>query len=77
MPNIWTEQYQFTAEDYAHWFLFIAPFVLKDRLPSRTFYSHFMLFHSILRTTLQYSITKEELNLLRANIIIYVQQYEK
>src|SRR5260221_13221095 len=33
-PNIWTEQYQFTAEDYAHWFLFIVPFVLKDRLPS-------------------------------------------
>ena len=34
MLTIWTEQYQFTAKDYAHWFLFIVPFVLKDRLPS-------------------------------------------
>ncbi len=28
--NIWTEQHQFIAEDYAHWFLYIAPFILKD-----------------------------------------------
>ena len=27
-PNIYTEQYLFTAEDYGHWFLYIAPFVL-------------------------------------------------
>ena len=29
MPNIATEQYLFTVEDWSFWFLFIAPHVLK------------------------------------------------
>ena len=63
-PNIWMEQHRFTAKDYAHWILYIAPFVLKDRFPSCKIYKHFMLFHSIVWMTLQYSITQQEVDSL-------------
>ena len=76
-PNIWTEQHQFTAEDYSHWFLFITPFILKDRFLLCKIYAHFMLLHSILHTMLKYSISKEDVNSLWQTIITYVQQYER
>ena len=44
-PNIYTEQHLCMAEDCGHWFLYIAPFVLKNQFPMPKFYHHFMLFH--------------------------------
>ena len=43
--NIYMEQHLFMAEDYSHWFLYIAPFVLQNQFPMPKFYHHFMLFH--------------------------------
>src|SRR5260370_42170011 len=48
-PNIYMQQYLFTAEDYGHWFLYIAPFILQNRFLIQKFYQHFMLFHKILK----------------------------
>lgn len=47
-PNIATEQYIFTAEDWGFWFVEIAPHVLKHRFPKEKFYQHFMKFNHIL-----------------------------
>src|SRR5260370_26166917 len=75
--NIYTEKYLFMAEDYGHWFLYIAPFVLQNRFLMQKFYQHFMLFHKILKTTLQFSITKEEVSMLCETVIKYVREYER
>ena len=75
--NIYTEQYLFTAEDYGHWFLYIAPFVLWNRFLMDKFYQHFMLFHQILKTMLKLSFTKEEVSMLHEMVIKYVREYEK
>ena len=75
--NIYTEQHLFTAEDYGHWFLYIAPFVLQNRFPMLKFYHHFMLFHKILKTMLQFSITKEEVSTLHETVIKYMREYER
>jgi len=69
--------YVFMAEDYGHWFLYIAPFVLWNRFPMDKFYQHFMLFHQILKTTLKFSFTKEEVSMLCETVIKYVREYEK
>src|SRR5260370_40910728 len=74
-PNIYMEQYLFTAEDYGFWFLYIAPFVLRNRFPMDKFYQHFMLFHQILKTTLKFSFTKEEVSMLCETVIKYMREY--
>lgn len=76
-PNIATEQHIFTAEDWGFWFVEIAPHVLKHRFPKEKFYQHFMKFNHILRQTMKFSLTTEDVEDLRVRIIDYVQEYEK
>src|SRR5260370_33832598 len=52
------EQHLFTVEDWSFWFLFIAPHVLNGCFPQSKYYKHFMKFHAITKTTLQYSFTE-------------------
>lgn len=76
-PNIATERHIFTAEDWGFWMTEIAPHVLKNRFPNEKFYKHFMKLNYILRQTLKFSITRDEVEDLRARIINYVEEYEK
>ncbi|KAF8325103.1 uncharacterized protein EI90DRAFT_2933090 [Cantharellus anzutake] len=75
-PNIATEQHIFTAEDWSFWTLFIAPYVLDRRFFRPKYYKHFMKFHSIMKTTLQFSFTDAELGSLHERVIDYIQEYE-
>ncbi len=76
-PNVWTEKYLFTAEDWAFWMIHLAPHVLKDRFTHPKYYKHFMKFNSILKHTIQYSFTEQELDELEQDIIKYVKEYER
>ena len=76
-PNIATELHLFTAEDWGFWFVEIAPHVLKYRFPKDKFYNHFLKFNYILRQTLKFSLTEDDIEDLRVRIISYVQEYEK
>ncbi|KAF8312374.1 hypothetical protein DL93DRAFT_2149474 [Clavulina sp. PMI_390] len=76
-PNVATQLYIFTAEDFGFWLLFLAPHLLKDRFPQRKFYDHFMLLNRILLITLQFSFTLAEIEDLRELIIEWVTTYEK
>lgn len=76
-PNIATERHIFTAEDWGFWFVHIAPHVLKGRFPKDKFYNHFMKLNFILRQTLKFSITLEEVEELRELTCDYVCEYEK
>src|SRR5260370_2235807 len=76
-PNIAMEQYRFTAEDWSFWFLFIAPHVLNGCFPQLKYYKHFMKFHAITKTTLQFSFMETKLVSLCERIIDYILEYEK
>ena len=76
-PNIYTKAHVFTAEDWSFWLIHLTPLVLKGHFWCPKYYKHFMKFNTILKRTLQYSFTEQELVNLENNIISYVQEYEK
>src|SRR5260370_15382518 len=76
-PNVWTEKYLFTARDWAFWMIHLAPHVLKDQFTHPKYYKHFMKFNSILKCTIQYSFTEQELDELEQDIINYVKVHER
>jgi hypothetical protein len=76
-PNIWTEKHIFTAEDWAFWMIHIAPYVLRNRFNRPKYYKHFMKFNSILKRTIQYSFTEQDLGELEEDIVEYVKEYER
>src|SRR5258708_35222113 len=55
----------------------LAPHVLKDQFTHPKYYKHFMKFNSILKCTIQYSFTEQELDELEQDIIKYVKEYER
>ncbi|KAF9515818.1 hypothetical protein BS47DRAFT_1391321 [Hydnum rufescens UP504] len=59
-PNVWMERHNFTAKDWAFWFLYIGPHVLKDRFPKRKYYVHFMKLREIMSICMQFTISDYE-----------------
>jgi len=76
-PNIHTEAHIFTAEDWSFWLIHLAPLVLKGRFQHPKYFKHFMKFNTILKCTLWFSFTEQEVVDLEHDIISYVQEYEK
>src|SRR5258708_40079137 len=75
--NIYTEAHVFMAEDWSFWLIRLTPLLLKGYFRCLKYYKHFMKFNTILKQTLQYSFTEQELVDLENDIISYVQEYEK
>src|SRR5260370_42436309 len=75
-PNIWTQKHQFTAEDWSFWMVHLAPHVLKGHFNRKKYYKHFMKWNAILKRTIQYSFTEQNLVKLEVDIITYVKEYE-
>ena len=75
--NVWTEKHLFTAEDWAFWMIHITPYILRGQFTHPKYYKHFMIFNSILKQTVQYSFTEQELDALEQDIIEYVKEYER
>src|SRR5260370_25980707 len=57
--------------------ILLAPNVLMARFTHPKYYKHFMKFNSILKCTIQYSFTEQELDELEQDIIKYVKEYER
>ncbi|PPR05894.1 hypothetical protein CVT24_006642, partial [Panaeolus cyanescens] len=77
VPNLALQQYYMTAEMYANWTLFIAPIVLRDRFPDNQYYIHFMQLVSLLKLCLDLEYTEEEIDLLEAGFVEWVEEYER
>jgi hypothetical protein len=76
-PNIATESHIFTAEDWAFFMVELAPHLLRGRFPQPKYYKHFMIFNKILRISLQFTITKDDLQQLEELIVQYVEDFER
>ncbi|KAF9025387.1 hypothetical protein BDP27DRAFT_1158830, partial [Rhodocollybia butyracea] len=77
LPNIATERAAYNAEAYIFWFMYVMPIVLKDRFENPFYYTHACALRDIMSTTIQFTITKAEIETLRISIINWVRAYEK
>jgi hypothetical protein len=77
MGNIADNRATFTAESWSFWFMFLAPILLKDRFEDNKYYDHMVRLVDIMKITLQFDITFEQLDVLNEKIINWVEDYEK
>lgn len=76
MPNIWLHASKYTAKSSAFWITWMAPILLKDRLPDEH-YKHLLLFSKIIKTVTALSITEKELVILEEDVKECHAKYER
>jgi hypothetical protein len=77
LGNIANDQSRFTAESWGFWFMYLAPILLKGRFSEDKYYTHMCLLVKIMKTTLKFKLTLDEIDMLEEDIIEWVQLYEK
>ncbi|KIO24452.1 hypothetical protein M407DRAFT_47490, partial [Tulasnella calospora MUT 4182] len=77
IPNIAEDRTYFTAEGYIVWATLYAPILLRDRFRDEHYYRHWMKFISIIHRCMQFGITTEEIDTLRADIHEWYTEYER
>ena len=76
LPNIHTDFGNFTAEGSAFWMMYIAPHVLRDRLPE-PYYTHMLNLVKIMKTCIKFGITRQEHAQLSEDIYEWRLAYEE
>jgi hypothetical protein len=77
LPDIAKERTFFTAESWCFWFLYLAPALLKGHFQNAKYHQHLCDLVKIMKLSLQFSITHEEIDNLEVKIFAWVQTYEK
>ena len=77
LSNIAEDQSLFTAEAWAFWFMYIASIVMFRQFKDVKYYHHMCGLVEIMKITLQFSITCEEIDILENKIIEWVKLYEE
>jgi len=76
LGNINDDQANYTAEGWAFWFMYLAPFLLKNRLNDHCFL-HMCRLVEIMKTCIQFTLQHNEIDALEDKIISWVQEYER
>ncbi|KAI0069407.1 hypothetical protein K474DRAFT_1584140, partial [Panus rudis PR-1116 ss-1] len=76
LGNIAHDRSTFTAESWTFWFMYIAPASLAKRFEDKKYYTHAMDLVTIMKMTLQYEITRAQVEELKERCWRWVQQYE-
>ena len=58
MPDIWVHALKYTAESWAFWITWIAPYMLKDRLPPEN-YDHHLLLTDIIKAITSLAVEED------------------
>jgi hypothetical protein len=56
--------------------MFIAPILLQGRLKA-IYYKHFCLLVDIMKTAIQFSLTRAEIDILEEKIVKWVEEFEQ
>jgi hypothetical protein len=75
-PDIWLHSSKFTAESWAFWITWLAPYLMEGRLPA-VHYDHLLLFTDIIKIVTSLEITEEMLETLNVNVKLWHAQYEE
>lgn len=76
MPDVWLDGSKYTAESWAFWMTWLAPYLMKDRLPE-PHYEHLILLTDIVKLATSLEITEEMMTLLDANVREWHAKYEE
>ena len=76
LPNIDQDLGNFTAEALAFWMMYIAPHVLKNRLPE-PYYFHMLKLIKIMKICIKFGMTHKEHAQLSAGIYEWHLAYEE
>ena len=76
VPNIAKDQYQFSAEMWSFWTLYLGPVLLRRRFQRARYYSHFVQLVRLLHICLQFEISDDEIKEIRVGFIEWVNEYE-
>lgn len=77
LGNIAMDRAGYTAESYAFWFMYLAPHLLLGRFRNMQYYDHAMGLVDIMKTTLQFSLTTEEVDVLEVKCRNWALKYEE
>jgi Transposase family tnp2 len=76
MPDIWENSARYTAEAWAFWITWVAPYVMEGRLPDEH-YRHLLLFSHIIKTATLLEIEEGTLEQLDMDVRLWHEQYEE
>jgi hypothetical protein len=74
--NIAEDGVQWTAEACSFWTLYLAPPLLRDRLPGE-FYRHFIDLVKLLNACLEFEMDRSKISALREGFAAWVEQYKQ
>jgi hypothetical protein len=77
LPNIVKDPSHYTAKSWAFWLIYIAPILLKHRFAHPKYYDHFCLLGKIMKTTLKWELTSQEIDELEEDSDRWVELYEE
>jgi Transposase family tnp2 len=77
LGNISEERSKFTAESWGFWLMYLAPILLNNRFSDDKYYTHMCALVKIMKTTLKFELTLDELDTLEAEIVEWVELYEE
>ncbi|KAI0629766.1 hypothetical protein C8Q77DRAFT_1065046 [Trametes polyzona] len=77
IPDLIKARDAWSAEIWAFWFMYVAPIVLHGRFKDSKYYDHLCELVTIMKTTLQYEISRADVEDLRKRIVNWVEGYEK
>jgi hypothetical protein len=76
-PNFVTQKSACSAETWSFWTLFLGPILLRKRFRKRKYYDHFVDLVKLIHICLQFEISDEEIDFIRAGFIKWVEEYEE
>jgi hypothetical protein len=76
MPNIFLHATKFTAESWAFWITWLAPYLLEGRLPN-PHYEHLLLLVDVIKMATSLEITEETLDKLDESVREWHDGYEE
>ncbi|QRV83928.1 Retrovirus-related Pol polyprotein from transposon [Ceratobasidium sp. AG-Ba] len=76
LPDIALDLTLYKAEAYSFWIQYVAPILLRDRLPE-PYYEHFLLMRDIVILSVQLSISSEQVDELQTFVNRWVVEYEE
>ncbi|KAF8345262.1 hypothetical protein F5887DRAFT_1061833 [Amanita rubescens] len=77
VPNMSSQRWQFKAESWATWTIYIAPIVLRGRFPQDKYYKHFLRLVHLLNLCLEYELPMEKVAEIENGFIRWVEDYER
>lgn len=76
MPDIFLHATKYTAESWAFWITWLAPYLLEGRLPN-DHYEHLLLLVDIIKAVTSLELEEDKLDLLEADVCRWHAQYEE